>query len=141
MLLASFVAPPFGRFVDSLVIDPPPAMARNFIGPLNERRGHFRVPLERHRDAEDRQREVAALELAQEPPRARARAVFVDRLHRHVARGIRRRPHDLGEKLLGGRIAVEHRALSAFLVVQDELDGDARATWPTGVRRVGTITS
>ena len=42
---------------------------------------------------------------------------------------------DLGQEGLGRRVAVQHAVLAAFLVVQHELDGDARAAGPVRMRR------
>jgi len=44
-----------------------------------------------------------------------------------------REPYEEG---LGRLVAVQHRVLGAFLVVEDELHGDPRASRPARVRRV-----
>ena len=54
------------------------------------------MTLERHRDAEHGERQAAALELAQQPPHAHARAVFVDRLHAEVPIRVGGRVEQLG---------------------------------------------
>ncbi|MCY1242627.1 hypothetical protein D9M72_555980 [compost metagenome] len=99
----------------------------------------FRMALQRHRYAEDGQRQAALLELAQQAPDASARAVFIDALHAHVAVGVGRGADDLGEELLGGGVAVQHAVFAAFFVVEDELQRNARAARPAGVRRPGTV--
>ena len=129
------------RFVDILIIDPPPAMACDFVAALDKRRGDLRIALQRHRDSEDGERQVASIELAQNAPGAGARPVLVDRFHRHVPRGVRRSADDFREKLLGRGIAVQHRAFAAFLVVENELNGDSRVAGPAGVRNVGAVAS
>ncbi len=95
---------------------------------------------ERGGDAVDGEGDAGAGEEAVEPPEAGAGAVFVDRFHVPVAHA---RPgggaDDLGEERLGGGVAVQDRVLAAFLVVEDELDGDAGAARPVGVRRVRTV--
>src|SRR5439155_4554244 len=91
-------------------------------------------------NGENGERETAPLELAQDSPDARARTVLVDRLHRHATRRMRRGADDLGKELLRRRIAVQHGALRAFLVVQDELHGDSLAAGPIGGRDVAAVT-
>ena len=125
-----------GRLVDVLVADPAPAVRRDLVAVAQEGLDHRRVPLERHRDAEHRERHLALAEQAQEPPHARARAVLVERLHAHVARAERLGADDVREEGLRGRVAVDHGVLGAFLVVEDELQRDARAARPAGVRRM-----
>lgn len=49
------------------------------------------------------------------------------------------RTDDLREKSLGAWIAVEHAVFAAFLIVEDELDGDAGLTRPRGVHRLASI--
>jgi CheY-like chemotaxis protein len=67
-----------GGLVDVLVVDPAPAVAGDLVAQLDEGGGHLGVALQRHRHAEDGQRQAAALELAQDAPDAHARAVLVD---------------------------------------------------------------
>ena len=121
--------------VDLLVGDPAPAVARDLVAVGQERVDDRRVARERHRDAEDRQRHPALAEEPQDPPHAGARAVLVQRLHRHVPRRKGLRADDLGQESLRRGIAVQHAVLGAFLVVEDELHGDARAARPARVRR------
>ena len=82
---------------------------------------------------------LARVELAQDAPDAGARAVLVHRLHRHVAVLVGLRRDQLGEEGLRGGVAVQHVVLAAFLVVEDELDGDARAARPARVRRARAV--
>ena len=60
----------FGRFVDVLVVDPAPAVAGDFVAQRLERRRELRVAFKRHGNAEDGQRQLPFLELAQEAPDA-----------------------------------------------------------------------
>ncbi|MNN27558.1 hypothetical protein D3C81_1410970 [compost metagenome] len=129
-----------GGFVHVLVVDPAPAMAGDLVAQFDEGAGQFRMALQRHRYAEDGQRQAALLELAQDAPDAGARAVFIDALHAHVAVGVGRGADDLGEELLGGGVAVQHAVLAAFFVVEHELQRNARAARPAGVRRLGAVT-
>jgi len=46
----------------------------------------------------------------------------------------RRGADDLGQERLGRGVAVQDVVLAALLVVDDELDGDARASGPVGER-------
>ncbi|EON20068.1 amidohydrolase [Cupriavidus sp. GA3-3] len=129
-----------GGFVEALVVDPAPAVAGDLVAQFDKSAGQFRMALQRHRHAEDGQRQAALLELAQQAPDAGARAVFVDALHAHVAVGVGRGADDLGEELLGGGVAVQHAVFAAFFVVEDELQRNARTARPAGVRRPGAVT-
>ena len=75
--------------VDVLVADPAPAVARDLVAGGQARVDDGGISRERHRDAEDRQRQAALVEQAQHAPDAGARAVLVQRLHRQVAIGER----------------------------------------------------
>ena len=89
------------------------------------------------RDAEHRQRQAALAEQAQQRHTpARLPYSYSDSM-RHVAVGERLRADDLGQERLRRRVAVQHRVLGAFLVVEDELHGDAGAARPARVRRRG----
>jgi len=57
-----------------------------------------------------------------------------------MAGGVGGRADDLGEELFGARVAVQHAVLAAFFVVEDELQGHARAAGPLGVGRVLAVT-
>ena len=114
-------------------------MARDLVAEGDERRRRLRVALERLRDAEHGERERTTLELTENSPDAGARAVFVDRLHAHVPRGIRRGVDDLGEEGLRARIAFVDRALAALLVVEDELHCDASSLRPVGTGDVAAV--
>jgi hypothetical protein len=75
-----------------------------------------------------------------QPPEAGARSIFVDRLHVHVA--LARpwaAPTISDRKASRGGVAMEDVVLAAFLVVDDELQRDARAAGPARLRRVGAI--
>ncbi len=104
--------------------------------------GSDRLGMTRHggRDRIDGDRHPAADEHAMEPPEAGARAIFVDRFHVHVPlAGPSLRTDNLGEERLGGRIAMQDAVLPALLVIDHELDGDARAARPIGVGRLAAI--
>ena len=88
----------------------------------------------------DGDRDVALGESAPQPPEAGARAVFVDRLHVHVAlAGPGLRADDLRQERLGGGVAVQDVVLAALLVVDDELHRDHRAARPFRVGRVAAV--
>jgi hypothetical protein len=122
-----------------LVVDPLEAMAGDLVAQLGERCADLGVALQRGGHAEHRERQAALLKFAQDAPDARARAVFVDALHAHVPLGVAGRVEHLGEELLRARVAVQHTVFAAFLVVQHELHGNARAAGPAGVRRVAAV--
>ena len=73
-------------------------------------------------------------------PEAGTGAVFVDQLHVHVTHA---RPgrgaDDLGQESLGRGVAVQDVVLAALLVIDDELNRDARLVWPIGERRRAPI--
>nr|GEU28080.1 hypothetical protein [Tanacetum cinerariifolium] len=128
-----------GGFVHVLVADPAQAVAGDFVAQRLERGHRLGMALERHRHAKHGERQLAVFEQAQHAPQARARAVFVQRLHAHVAVGKRRRADDLGQKGLGTGVAVQYTVLGALLVVEHELQRHARLARPPGVGRRGTV--
>ena len=123
-----------------LVVDPFEAVARDLPARLAHGRDRVRIARQRGRDAEHRHRHVAFREQSPQPPEARARAVFVHRLHVHVplARPGLRAEH-VGEKRFRRGVAMQDVALAAFLVIDDELHGDARAARPARVGRVAAV--
>jgi CheY-like chemotaxis protein len=123
-------------FRQVLVVDPAPAVAGDLVAQLDEGLGQLGVTLQRHRDAEDGQRQAAALELAQDAPHPRA--VLVDALHRQVA-GRVGGGLNISEELLAAGVAVQHRVLAAFLVVQHELHGHPGVAGPAGVGWVAAV--
>jgi hypothetical protein len=96
-------------------------VAGDFVAKRDKRRRRLGIAFERHRDAEDGQRQAPTLELAQNAPHARAGAVLVDRLHAHVARLECRGADDFRQKLLGVAVPMKHAAFASFLVIEDEL--------------------
>ena len=88
--------------------------------------------LQRGRDPIDGDRQ-----LAQDPPQTPepgARAVIIVRFHVPVAlAGPGLGADDLGQERLGGGVAMLDAVLAAFLVVQHDLDRDARAARPARV--------
>ncbi len=82
-------------------------------------------------DAEDGNGKMSFGEQSPQPPEAGAGAIFVNRFHIPVAlAGPWRGADDLRQKGFGSRVAVQNAVLAAFLVVDDELDGDIRAVRP-----------
>ena len=128
-----------GRFVDVLIRDPAPAVARDFVAIGEHRLDPGRIALERHGDAEDRHRDAALAKQAKDPPQPRARSILVERFHAHVSHREGLRADDLGQERLRAGVAVKHRALRAFLVVEDELQRDTRTAGPACVGRMRAI--
>jgi hypothetical protein len=123
-----------------LIVDPPPAVRRDFVPGLEKGVHHRRIALHRKRDSEDGQWNVVALEQPQQPPHAGARSIFVDLLHAHVPRARhRRRIGNVGEEDLGASIAVEDIGFGALLIIQHALHGDPRAARPRGMRRRAAV--
>jgi hypothetical protein len=74
---------------------------------------------------------------AHETPEADTTAVFVGRLHIKIARALQWGRHEkVGQARFGDLVAVQHAALATLLIVEDEIDGEARPTGPTRVRRL-----
>ena len=93
------------------------------------------------RHAIDRDRDVEAGEQPVKAPETGPCAVFVERLHVPVpparpGRGA----HDLGKEGFRGRVAVKDAVLSAFLVIDDELNRDPGAAGPFRIGRLGSVT-
>src|SRR3954466_11959965 len=127
----------FRRYV--LIVNPAIAMTRDLMAEFDECTRHFRMPFDRHAHAEHGERQAALFEFAQDAPHARARTVFVDRLHAHMTRRIRSRADDLRQELLRTGVAVQHAIFTALLIVEDELHGDARSPWPVGLHGVAAV--
>ena len=130
-----------GGFVHQLVANPAQAVRRNFVAQLPISCHGLGMTLERAGDPEHRQRQPPPFESPQHPPQTGTRAVFEHRLHAHVAHRERGGADDLGEKGLGCRVAVEHAIFGAFLVIENELHGDAGAAGPARMRRGAAITA
>ena len=127
-------------FAHAVIIDPAIAVRGDFMAVRQRPLDHRRMAFHRHRHGKQRQRHAAVAEQVEETPHAGTRAIFIDRFHRHVARALeRRRADDLGQEHFGCRIAVEHRVLGAFLVIQHELDGDPGVARPARMRRRGAV--
>src|SRR5258706_12724431 len=119
------------RLAHELVVDPAPAVAHHLVAGLDDRPRRLRVPFERHRDGEEADRDPALGEEAHEPPEAGAATVLVDRLHLEIAHAAERLGADhLPQEGLRFGVAVEDRSLAALLVVDDDLQGQARLAGP-----------
>ncbi len=91
----------------------------------------LRVARERGGDAVDGERDAHFGEQPVQPPEPGARAVFIDRFHVPVPlAGPHPRAVDIGQEGLGGGIAMQDVVLAALFVIDDELNGDARAIRP-----------
>ena len=120
----------------AVIVDPAIAVGADLVAVLQHFFGDVRMPFQRHGDGEDGEREMPLAKQVEDTPDSGAGAVFVDRLHRHVARALERRGADnLGQEGLGGRIAVQDAVFAALLVVQHELDGDPCTAQPMHRRR------
>ncbi|MNQ81718.1 hypothetical protein D3C85_967520 [compost metagenome] len=129
----------FGGLVHVLIVDPAPAVARDFMAQLREGGGQFGVALQRHADAEDGQRQLPLLEFAQDAPHAHARTVFVDAFHADVPFRKAGRVEQFRQELFGSRVSVEHAVFTAFFVIQHKLDRDARIAGPLRMRRIASV--
>ena len=74
-------------------------------------------------------------------PEARTRAIFINRFHVHVPlTGPGLRANDFRKEGFRGGVAVQNAILAAFLVIDDELHGDAGAAGPFCMGRAGAVT-
>ncbi|AIM20687.1 amidohydrolase [Serratia sp. SCBI] len=127
--------------IHMLIMDPAPTMADHIVFRRFDRRDNLRLARQRHRHAEDRQRQATPAELAVDPPKARPAAVFVQRIHRHMARRIAGGADNIGEKLFRSRIAMQHMILRTLLVIEHKLHGNPRVARPARVRRISGVAS
>jgi len=75
-----------------------------------------------------------------QPPEPGPAAVFIERLHVHVAHAEGGRgTNPFGQKGLGSWIPVEDRVLRAFFVVDHELQRDPGLARPLRVGRLGAV--
>src|SRR5690554_4951286 len=123
-----------------LVVNPAVAVTGNLVTQLLEGMCHLGVTLQRHGHTKDRQRQAPTLKLTQDAPHAGTRAILIDGLHAQVAVRIGGRADDLGEKLLGAGIAVQHTVLAALFIVEHKLYGNFSPAWPVGMGRVTAVT-
>ncbi len=115
-------------------------IVRHLVAEFDHRARRLGMALERHRDGKDGHRNAALLEEAHEAPEAGPAAVFVDRLHAHMAPPDKgRSADDLGQEGLGSRVAVEDGVLAAFLVIDDDLQGEPSTRRPLRRRRMPTV--
>ena len=127
-----------GGLVGILVLDPFQPVAGDLPVGLLHRRDLFGRARQRGGDAVDGDGEV--LQHPVQPPEPGPRAVFVDRFHVPVARaGPGCGTDDLGEKRLGGRVAMQDVVLAALFVVQHDLQRDLRAAGPFRVGGLGAM--
>src|SRR5438034_11823865 len=120
-------------------MDPSPAMSGDFVSRLDKGLGKIGMALERHGDAEYRERQGSPFELAQDAPDAGTRAILVHRFHAQVPSRIRFGADDFRTEALGLRIALQDRALATFLIIEHELHSQFRAVRPTRVHRITAV--
>ena len=119
-----------------LVLDPFEAVRGDFPTGFDHRRDLGGRALQGGGDAIDRDRHVLFRQQPVQAPEAGARAVFVDGFHVPVALAWPLRgADDFRQEGFRCRVAMQHAVLAAFLVVQDELYGDARFARPLCGRR------
>ena len=118
-----------------LIVDPAIAVAGDLPIRCLHRLHRGGIAGQRHGDSEDRDRHLALGEKAVEAPESSAAAVFIDQFHVHVPHPRQRLgPDDLGQEGFGGGVAMENVVLAAFLVIDDELQGEPRFARPLRVR-------
>ena len=80
-------------FVESIVLDPTPAMAADVEPCVKNRRGHRRIAFERERARERGCRQLALAKKPEHPPHANAASVLEHRLSGEIALAVRNRRH------------------------------------------------
>ena len=128
-------------FVNSLVVDPAPTMASNFVAEFDKGSGQFGVALQRHADPKHRQRQTPCFKCFQDAPDPCTRAVFVNAFHGQVAISEAGRVEHFRQKLFRACVAVQCGVFCAFFVVQNKLKSDPGATRPVGMWWVAAITN
>src|SRR5262249_22566448 len=129
------------RLRDILIIDPAIAMRRDLpIGGVH-RGDRRRVAFQGHGDAVDGDRQVARSEGAMEPPEPGAAAIFVKRLHVHVAHPQRRlRADPFRQKGFPRPLALKDAGVAAPLwYMMQNLQAEAPLAGPAWVRRLAAL--
>src|SRR5882724_1798985 len=128
----AFLVP--GHFI---VVAPAIAMARHLVASAHQLRRHRGIAFERHRAAEERDRDTGGVEDSEHPPDPGSRPVLVHRLHREISLVLD------GERQLVHAVVclVAHREslLRSFLVVDNDLHGHLGPVQPAHARRVLAI--
>ena len=115
------------------MVNPAVAVADDFIAAFVELAGDFGVALQRHGGGKEGGGHLAAVEDAQQPPHAGARAVFVHGFLGEVALVV----HVEGQLVHAVIHAVAHGEgfFGAFFVIDDDVDGDFGAPVPADAGR------
>src|SRR5262249_33844452 len=123
--------------VHFVVVAPAITMARYLVASLHQLRRNRGIALERHRAAEERDRNAGGVEDPEHPPDPGPRPVLVHRLHREVSLVVD------GERQLVHAIVhlVAHREglLRSFLVIDHDLYGHFGAVLPAHARWMRAI--
>jgi hypothetical protein len=99
----------FGRFVEFIVLDPPPAVATNVVTCLLNRLRRGRIALERKRAGIDRHRQFTLLEGPVQAPEADAAAIFEHALSGEIAFAARYgRARRFGQGGVADAVVVHH---------------------------------
>ena len=129
------------RVGEILVVDPFQAMAGDVPAGLAHGGDDLRIALKRGRHAENGDWNIARGEQPPQPPEAGARAVFEHGFHVHVAlAGPGLGAEHVGEKSLGGVVAVQDAVLAALLEIDHELQRHASAARPARIGRIAAVT-
>ncbi|MCY1426311.1 hypothetical protein D9M71_421290 [compost metagenome] len=114
-----------------LIVDPAIAVAADLVAVGDHLADRFGMTLGGHGHGEDGQRQVVLPEQLEQAPYAGATTVFVERFHAHVAHALQRLGgYHFREERFGFLVAVQDAALTAFLIVEDEGEGDAGVARP-----------
>src|SRR5277367_4141103 len=124
----------------AMVVEPAPAVADDFMPVGGKGRGQLRILLQRADDAEDADLHLEALEDAQQAPATDARSVFEHGFDHRTSPTPIGGKADVGEQILGMRIALENRMFAAGFDVQIEIECDPRVAGPARMRKGVAVT-
>jgi hypothetical protein len=113
-------------------------MAARFMSRLGDPGAHLRVALDRDGAGIDGERQLIAAEQPLDPPYAGTRAVFEHRFGGEIAIGGIDRVDHLGQPVIT-TIPGGMGVFGAFLVIQHQIDRNARTIRPTHARHVPPI--
>jgi len=128
-----------GGLIHLLIADPAQAVAGDLMTKLQIGRYRLRMSLQCARHPEIVNGSARCSKARNTRHKPARDAIFEQRFHAQVAHREGLGADDLGEEDLRLRITVEHAALRAFLVVEHELQGDARLLRPARMRRSAAI--
>ena len=127
-----------GGLVHIGVAVPTEAVAHHIPAGLADGRRRLGGALQALRHGIDGAGQAGAGEKPMQPPEADAAAILEHALGREVT-AFRQAGGALGQGVLALRVAIGHRALAALLVIDDEVEREARTARPAGIGGIAAI--